>query len=947
MSHAVSNLPIVTLPGPTALGRSVVVPPGGVVPAPWVGANVVVVDDAAVADPEALGALVDRLHRAWAGREPVVIELGVGDADLRSPETESLPAFDLGASFTFLRERLHFLVWANSYDARVEPPRWWWGMKATSAGAREAGSADVLLPDGTAAWVDGGPRGPLAGMTEPIVHAETIGFGALTQIPELTNPGDHVIGGLAPDQTEAVAHGSGAARIIAPAGSGKTRTLIARLRHLIEDRGYEPSTVCALAYNTKAAAEMRERLGAAGGGSGVRVRTIHSLGWEILREARGNLELLDEREMRAILDRLVQTPPRLNTDTIGPYLEALGETRIALRSPDEVEASRDDVPDFAVVYERYRERLRRGDEADFDEQVFGAIEALLADPELRRRWQARCRHLLVDEFQDLTAAYLLLIRLVASPELDVFGVGDDDQTIYGYAGADPAFLIDYGTLFPGAAEHALEVNYRCPAPVVTAASNLLGYNQQRIAKTIVADSQATEDPGALIVERRPGSEMGVDAADRIVSWLEETDPTEVAVLSRVNSALLPVHLALADRDVPFGSPLGPDLLRRTVLSSALAWMRLGLDPDAMARNDVLAAVRRPSRGLNRLANDLLQGRSRFDLAAVLDAGRELDGQRATKWDSFVEDLEQVAVAAEDDDAAGLLDVVISRVGLESSAHALDRGRSRADRAGQSDDLVALRRAAAIHPSLGDFEPWLRDTLARSSRPDGVLLSTVHRAKGLEWDRVIVFGADRGLLPHTLSGDWEEERRIFHVAITRARQQAVVLADRDRPSLFLDELTGKAKAASTKREIERPKRGKRPRATPGVSATPGDRVRVAGGYAGTVDEVDGNGIWVEVEGGALLQVRWGEEITAPAGEGPLTPPSEGLEPDADLVERLKTWRREVSQAKGVPAYVIFNDSTLEIIAATRPESEEALVAVPGIGPARLEAYGDAIIEICGS
>jgi DNA helicase-2/ATP-dependent DNA helicase PcrA len=938
VSPPVPNLPIVTAPGPAALGRSVVVPPDDAIPAPWLTAPVVVVDDTGIADEEALAGLVERLHRAWAEREAIVIELALDDAELRAPETESRPPFELGAAFTFLRERLHFLVWANSYDARLDPPRWWWGVKAESAGARAGGAADVLLPDGTAAWIDGGPRGPLDGVAEPIVSAETVSWGSLAPVP----PRVDRAGDLAADQAEAVAHGSGAARIIAPAGSGKTRTLIARLRHLIDDRGYEPGAVCALAYNTKAAAEMRERLGTA---SGVRVRTIHSLGWEILREARGNLELLGEREMRAILDRLVQTPPRPNTDTIGPYLEALGETRIALRPPDEVEASRDDVPDFAVVYERYRERLRRGGAADFDEQVFGAIEALLADPELRRRWQARCRHLLVDEFQDLTAAYLLLIRLVASPELDVFGVGDDDQTIYGYAGADPAFLIDYGTLFPGAASHALEVNYRCPAPVVTAASNLLGYNQQRIDKTIIAGPRAAADPGAFAVERRPGSEMAVDAADRIVSWLEETDPTDVAVLSRVNSALLPVHLALADRGVPFDSPLGPDLLRRTVLSSALAWMRLGLDPDAMARNDVLSAVRRPSRGLNRLANDLLQRRSRFDLAAVLDAGRELDGQRAAKWDSFVEDLEQVAVAAEDDDAAGLLDVVISRVGLESSAHALDRGRSRADRAGQSDDLVALRRAAAIHPSLGDFELWLSDTLARSSRPDGVLLSTVHRAKGLEWDRVIVFGADQGLLPHTLAGDWEEERRIFHVAITRARQQAVVLADRDHPSLFLDELTGKAKAAPTKREIERPKRGKRQRATPGVSATPGDRVRVPGGYAGTVDEVDGNGVWVEVAGGALLQVRWGEEITTPAGKGPLTPPSEGLEPDADLVERLKTWRREVSQAKGVPAYVIFNDSTLEIIAATRPESEEALVAVPGIGPARLEAYGDAIIEIC--
>ena len=239
-----------------------------------------------------------------------------------------------------------------------------------------------------------------------------------------------------------------------------------------------------------------------------------------------------------------------NTDSIGPYIEALAETRIALRSPETVEAGRDDVPDFAAVYDRYRERLRRGNEADFDEQVYGAIEALLADPDLRRRWQDRCRHVLVDEFQDLTGAYLLLIRLLASPQLDVFGVGDDDQTIYGYAGADPGYLIDYDDLFPGADSHPLEVNYRCPAPVVRAATHLLSYNDRRIDKTITAGSGCRRR-----IQTRSASSgsrmraIGLAAADQVESWLTDVDPSQIAVLARVNSALLPVHLALAERGV--------------------------------------------------------------------------------------------------------------------------------------------------------------------------------------------------------------------------------------------------------------------------------------------------------------------------------------------------------------------------------------------------------------
>ncbi|MEN8233449.1 MAG: ATP-dependent DNA helicase UvrD2 [Actinomycetota bacterium] len=915
---------------PTALGRSVVIESGAPVPEAWSGASVVLIDEATLGEPDAA---VDRLHRSWIDREPIVIEFGVDPGALRVPETDGRSPYEVESAFTFPLERLHFLVWANTYDARDGDPRWWWSVKAAAIGATEGGPADVVLPDGTPAWIDGGPRGPI-NVDEAVVHAESVTLGRLDAVPLF----DPIDGGLAPDQAAAANHAAGPARIIAPAGSGKTRTLTARLRHLLDDRAIEPDTVCALAYNTKAAAELRERAGAT---NGALIRTVHSLGWEILREARNGVRLIDERDVRAILDRIVQVPRRPNTDTIGPYIEALAESRIALRSPTAVEAGRDDVPDFAAVYERYRQRLVRGNEADFDEQVHGAIEALLTDADLRSRWQSRCRHVLVDEFQDLTGAYLLLIRLLASPQLNVFGVGDDDQTIYGYAGADPGYLIDYDRFFPGAGSHPLEVNYRCPVPVVEAAIHLLSYNDRRIDKTIRAAGGMADRSDVFGVERVGGADLGVRAGDLIEGWLGDADLDGVAVLARVNSALLPVHLALAERGVPFSSPIGQGILTRTVVAATLAWMRLGLDPDRMSRTDLMTAVRRPSRGLNRLAADLLRRRF-FDVDAMNDVGTDLAGKQAKRWDGFVEDLERVAVAAEQDDAAALLDVVIRRIGLESSAFALDSGRSRADRSAQSDDLVALRRGAAIHPTASDFEPWLAEMIDRSG-PDGVTLSTVHRAKGLEWDRVVVFGVDRGLLPHDLATDIEEERRILHVAITRGINQVTILSDAGNPSRFLDELTGEAARTAGPEPVKRRKRPERK--TRGFGVEVGDSVAVHGGIGGVVAEIDADGAWLEVEGGGQFQVRWGDEVKVGGRTGPLTPEPETITPDAELVERLKAWRLETARATGMPAYVILHDATIETIAGIRPQTETQLASVPGIGPAKLEAHGDAILEIC--
>jgi DNA helicase-2/ATP-dependent DNA helicase PcrA len=910
----------------------VVVGPGAPTPTAWAGADRIRIDLTLLSDPSRLAEVVADLQRRYVGRTPTVYELDVEPGELTTAETTEAEPHELGGRFTFLRERLIKAVWHNSYDARAHPPIWWWGHKAASRLSVTVGAlADVVTTEGTPAWIDGGPRQPLdiEGM---VIHHETVDLGRADPIPGLEAPSFD----LAPDQLEAVSHLVGPARVIAPAGSGKTRVLTARARHLIEDRGIEPELITALAYNRRAAREMVARLPT---GSGLSVRTIHSLGWEILRMVKPHLRLIDDREQRRRLEPIATAPPRANTDVIGPYLEALDEVRIGLRDPEEVEVERDDVPGFVGTFRRYRAVLEQQGEADHAEQIYGAIEALCRYPDLRAHWQSQCRHLLVDEFQDLTPAYLLLIRLVSAPGMNVFGVGDDDQVIYGYAGADPGFLIEFEELFPGAGVHALEVNYRCPADVVESTANLLGYNKRRVAKTIRADSE-TDGLQVVLV---PGVELGVVSVERIAALIEAgVEPADIAVLSRVNSGLLPAHVALSMHDIRFHSPLSPAVLERTLLRAALAWIRIAVEPGAMSRNDLFEAIRRPGRGITRLFGEMI-GRRRgpFSLEDLVVLGRDLEGRRSDRWNEFCEDI--LIASRATNSTAHLVEVLAAHIGLDRAAAALDAGRTRADRAAQGDDLTALLRVAALGPPPSEFEMWLRERLRAPGSPDGVTLSTVHRVKGLEWNHVLVFGADRGSMPHELSDDTEEERRVFHVAITRGRRSVTILADAERPSRFLKEIDGSAPMPAEPRPARSDRRAARP-PSDAVSVSIGEEIVLSGGYRGTVDEILVTGVLVKVvETGATVAVPWGEKVRRANDSGRLSPGA-GDPSDPEVVERLKKWRLEQARSQGVPAYVVFNDKTLEAIASIRPSSEAALLDVPGIGPAKLDAYGEQLLDL---
>jgi DNA helicase-2/ATP-dependent DNA helicase PcrA len=361
----------------------------------------------------------------------------------------------------------------------------------------------------------------------------------------------------------------------------------------------------------------------------------------------------------------------------------------------------------------------------------------------------------------------------------------------------------------------------------------------------------------------------------------------------------------------------------------------------MSRNDLFEAVRRPGRGINRLFGELIGPRKGpFSVEVLAEIGQDLEGRRLERWRGFCDDILLAAEAASS--TPRLLEVLATQIGLDRAASALDAGRSRADRASQSDDLAALRRLGALGPEPGSFEPWLREQLSVPSSPDGVTLSSVHRAKGLEWDHVLVFGADSGSMPHALSDDIEEERRVFHVAITRGRESVTVLSDRDRQSRFLAELEGKAPVVADTPESRPPPRRAR-REDVGLSVSPGDLISVPGGHEGVVIEIEANGVLVRLgEGGAEMLIPWGERISRDGRTGEL---AHGLDSDAsELVDKLKAWRLERARSQGVPAYVVFNDRTLEAIVSVRPSSPEDLLEVPGIGPAKLEAYGDDLLDL---
>jgi DNA helicase-2/ATP-dependent DNA helicase PcrA len=381
----------------------------------------------------------------------------------------------------------------------------------------------------------------------------------------------------------------------------------------------------------------------------------------------------------------------------------------------------------------------------------------------------------------------------------------------------------------------------------------------------------------------------------------------VAVLTRVNALLLAPQVALLTAGVPVHSALGLEVLERTGLRAALAYLRIATAPAGrIAADDVAEILRRPSRGLPQWFGDRVRRRSWWSIDALRGIANQVPDKEAGKVEWLVSDLELLTARARLKGATtrSVLGFIKDSVGLGGAMSLLDSSRG-GEGSSHLDDIDALEQVAGLHPEAATFDGWLRSRLASdgSGPADGVTLSTVHRVKGMEWRRVAVFGVNAGILPHRLAEDTEEERRVLHVALTRCQDQVVLFADQTRPSPMLAELT---------------------------HAAPARRAAVAGARVAesASDAAGGSG------------ARPGRSGRVAAGRE--RPPRPEVDPVVE--QALRAWRTERSRHDGVSAYIVMHDTTMYAIAAARPRSLVALRGIDGIGPAKLELYGDEVLAV---
>jgi len=608
---------------------------------------------------------------------------------------------------------------------------------------------------------------------------------------------------LNPRQYEAVWHRGGPLLVLAGAGSGKTRVITERIAALVE-RDVPPGAITAVTFTNKAAREMRERLKQRLGerADALRICTFHALGLMMIREdaelvkRRSNVAVFAGSEQRAAMRSVLQDM-RLPVDAkqVDAMLARVSALKSGLADADER---------VAAIRERYDALLASMNAVDFDDLMLLPIRMLSESDAVRSKWRERCRHLLVDEYQDSSRVQYELLRLLAPPDANLTVVGDDDQSIYGWRGAEIGNLFRMDRDWPGLKVIRLEENYRSTAAILHAANTLIAHNSERLGKQL-RSNLGVGRPVRIWECATPEDEAERVAADIVARHASsKAGWRDFCVLYRAAHQSRPLERALRERGVPYLVSGGLSFFDRAEVRDVLAWMRLIANPeDDLA---FLRAVTRPRRGLGDKALAALGAVARAAGASLLDACflEDFTHPKALAFREFghvVGELEHRFAHSEPDDA---FDGLLAESGLEATI--ADDASDEAEREARMGNVMELRRWWLRHAEQGgklaDFMQRLSLVADREGEDDGnaVRLMTVHAAKGLEFDHVHVIGMEEGAFPHQNAveeGRLEEERRLMYVAVTRARFYLTLSHARKRrrhgqeercaPSPFLAEL----------------------------------------------------------------------------------------------------------------------------------------------------------------
>jgi DNA helicase-2/ATP-dependent DNA helicase PcrA len=624
---------------------------------------------------------------------------------------------------------------------------------------------------------------------------------------------DALLRDLDDDQVKAVTHGEGPLLVVAGAGSGKTRVLTYRIAWLLANGLAEPHEVLAVTFTNKAAREMAGRVEVLVGGSlrGGFVGTFHRFALQLLRTHPAEAGLpsrfavADEDEQRALIERLLK---KLEVPT-GRLTPRAARSRIsaaknAMLTPEQLAEQAHGTGEriVAELYAAYQAELRAAAAIDFDDMLLGAVGLLEREAALRKGLASRFRWILVDEYQDTNLAQARLVWLLGGKAPNLTAVGDEDQSIYRWRGAEIENILNFEATYPGARIVTLGRNYRSAEPILRAAAGVIANNRRRRAKTLSSEVGGGA-PVAVYLAADEADEARF-VADEIAGLRASVGLGEIAILFRVNAQSRSFETELVRRAVPYAVVAGMRFWERKEVRDTLAYLRLLVAPD-----DTLAfrrAIHVPARGIGQVAMDHLEEAAGGWGMALPEAARRLpEGltpRARLSLEGFFTLLEGLRTTAAAAPPAQVVRDLLERSGLLAqydSDDEEDRGR----RANLDELVAAAAEAGERGQTLADFLDEVALLTDADARREGeaVQLSTLHAAKGLEFDVVFLAGMEDGLLPLRREGfgdaDEEEERRLAYVGMTRARRRLFLTLARvrrvngqllsGRPSPFLLEV----------------------------------------------------------------------------------------------------------------------------------------------------------------
>ncbi len=687
---------------------------------------------------------------------------------------------------------------------------------------------------------------------------------------------------LNPAQREAVLATEGPVLVVAGAGSGKTRVLTHRIAHLVTACGVKPQEILAITFTNKAAGEMKERLEGILGEVAPRmwVMTFHAACGRILRREaprlgyRSNFTIYDQadqvRLVKLCLEELDRDPKRFVPRGMHAQISM---AKNQLVGPDEYKNRVASFYDQTVadVYALYQRRLLNSNAVDFDDLLMLTVEVLERFPEARTRWQKAFRYVLVDEYQDTNHAQYRLLQLIAGEHRNLFAVGDPDQSIYAFRGADIRNILEFERDFGGAKLIALEQNYRSTNSILRAANSVIGQNRERKPKNLW--SELGEGDAVRVIEVEDEHAEARFVAAEVAALIEEGYAgSEIAVFYRTNAQSRVLEDVLVRQEIPYQVIGGPKFYERAEIRDAIAYLQV-ID-NAYDAVSLTRIANRPRRGIGDASLARLQtfaDSQGLSLWEALDRPEEAGcGGAPLKAIERFRTLMQSSMA-------GALELtvpeVLERV-LERSGYleALEAERT-VEAQGRIENLLELVGVAreyqerAEEPTLSEFLQQLSlysDQDDLSAERSLVTLMTLHNAKGLEFRAVFLIGMEEGVFPHARSLEeqgLEEERRLAYVGLTRAKERLTLTHASSRslwgsrgfnlPSRFIDELP--------QEEIERDRL--RPSSWSGYGA-PTVAVRRDFPDLSTGDSVRhstlGEGIVTRIEADGTVTVRFAED-----------------------------------------------------------------------------------------